>query len=205
MTTFKSSFVEEILAIEDYSSDILRMNATFSDIKTLFRQQLPCASGTFSVMEIAREYLTVMSKMAWRLSVLCFEVGKSQIPELQVFKQNVTVLLNNINKLEVRLREMVLAEKLWTRRYRGTASPRTTDYEFYWTKALKSSLDKIYLQVNNLIHTAIGLGSVYKVRLSILDKQMQMPLYEPKIKPTELQALQYLKKTKEVSKGEIND
>lgn len=196
MSTFKSNYVQEILQIDNYRQEIATFNAIFSGVESLFRTKLPLKGGNYTLLEIAREYITIMSKMVWRLSALIFEVAKAQAPELVVFKQNVVTLLNNVNKTDSKIREISLVESLWKRKYRPLASDDSppTDYEYYWSNVVKSTLDKIYSQTNNLIHTAISLGSIYKVRLAIFDKTVQQPQYEPRLVPSELQALKNITK-----------
>lgn len=183
----KSQHISEVLTITSYRQEMIEFNALLTDVITLFRTRVHRAGGHFSLIEIARQYLGVMSSMVWRLSVLTFEVGNTQAPELQVFKQNIVTLLNNITKVEVKIRDLVRAEKLWTQYYKGSVQidkkdrPIPTKFELYWTTVVKNALDKIYHDTGNLIHTAISLGAIYKVRLSIMDDMRNQPVpYQPK-------------------------
>ena len=207
----KSQHISQILNVESYHNEIVAFNEMFVDVITFFRAFLQREGGNYSLIELGRQYLGAMSSMVWRLSVLTFEVGQSQAPELIVFKQNVVTLLNNINKLETKIRELVRAEKTWKQYYKGSAAldtkgrPIPTKSEIYWTTIIKSGLDKIYYDTNNLLHTAISLGAIYKVRLSVIDDMRNQPApYQPKfVSPTEADEKRQQTIQKAVGKGVI--
>jgi hypothetical protein len=186
--SLKTVSIDEILEISEYEERINYFNLLLSNIDTLFRKKYSFRHGREHVeksyIELAREYLNLLSAMTHRLSVLVIESDRRGI-----FHKRVEIVLNNITKVERKLRNLVRAEIIWLKHHSWALrfeeipypSPIPSEAETYWTNVIKAALDKTNHDVNNLIQTAYSLGGFLKVNIEVLQDLKSKHPYNPQL------------------------